>query len=152
MSYKCKYTGGHKMKALELSRLDRKKLEGYIENFEQYKRELKFTEYLILENHEPENLEGGQSNMIGRPVENEVIKKNEDKKYRHLRDVVHGVQALYNNSDSETQELIRLRYWDCKLELSKWEDLAEYFHVSDRAIYRKRAFILDQLAKNIGFV
>lgn len=140
------------MKALELSRLDRKKLEDYIENFEQYKRELKFTEYLILENHEPENLEGGQSNMIGRPVENEVIKKNEDKKYRHLRDVVHGVQALYNNSDSETQELIRLRYWDCKLELSKWEDLAEYFHVSDRAIYRKRAFILDQLAKYIGFV
>lgn len=127
MSYKCKYTGGLKMKALELSRLDRKKLEEYITNFETYKRELRFTEYLIMENHEPDNLEGGQSNMIGRPVEAEVIKKNEDKKYRHLNDVVNGVQRLYDSSDLDTQELIRLRYWDCPINACEWKDIARHF-------------------------
>lgn len=140
------------MQMLELSRLDRKKLEEYISNFELYKRELRFTEYLIMENHEPDNLEGGQSNMIGRPVEAEVVKKNEDKRYRHLNDVVNGVQRLYDNSDLDTQELIRLRYWDCKLKLTEWKDIAEYFHVSEGVIYRKRVAILDELAKYIGYV
>lgn len=147
-----KYTGGRKMKALELSRLDRKKLEGYIENFEQYKRELRFTGYLIMENHDPENLEGGQSNMIGRPVEAEVIKKNADKKYRHLNDVVNGVQRLYDSSDLDTQELIRLRYWDCPINACEWKDIARHFCVSEAVIYRRRVAMLNELAEYIGYV
>lgn len=140
------------MQMIELSRLDRKKLEEYISNFELYKRELRFTEYLIMENHEPDNLEGGQSNMVGRPVEAEVIKKNEDKKYRHLNDVVSGVQRLYDNSDLDTQELIRLRYWDCPINACEWKDIANHFCVSEAVIYRRRAAMLNELAKNIGYV
>ncbi|KKI55457.1 Transcriptional regulator [Staphylococcus equorum subsp. equorum] len=140
------------MKTLQLERLDRKKLEEYIAKYKEYKRELRFTEFLIMENHEPDNLEGGQSNLIGRPVENEVIKKNEDKRYRHLSDVVNGVQRLYDNSDEETQEMIRLRYWECPIGKSEWKDIANHFCVSEGAIYRKRLVMLDELAKYIGYV
>ncbi|MFP4812457.1 transcriptional regulator [Mammaliicoccus sciuri] len=140
------------METTELSKLDLKKLEGYIANFDKYKRDLKFREFLIMENHEPENAEGGKSNMTGRPVENEVIKKNADKKYRHLCDVVNGVQRLLDNSDDDTLEMIRLRYWDCPIGATEWKDIAAHFYVSEASIYRRRVSMLTELAKYIGYV
>ncbi len=48
---------------ITIERHDIKKLEDYIKNIERYRRELKVREYELLENHEPENVGAGKSNI-----------------------------------------------------------------------------------------
>ena len=86
---------------ITIERHDIKKLEDYIKNIERYRRELKVREYELLENHEPENVGAGKSNIPGNPIERESIKKLSDNRYNNLRNIVKGVddtmQRLINS-------------------------------------------------------
>ena len=55
---------------------------------------MKICEYEILENHEPENIGAGKSNLPGNPVERESVKKLSNKRYNTLRNIVNGVINL----------------------------------------------------------
>ncbi|HEF4447411.1 MULTISPECIES: RinA family phage transcriptional regulator [Staphylococcus] len=137
---------------ITIERHDIKKLEDYIKNIERYRRELKVREYELLENHEPENVGAGKSNIPGNPIEKESIKKLSDNRYNNLRNIVKGVDKLIYESDEDTQDLMRLRYWECPIGCSEWEDIADYFGTSKTSILRRRDAMINRLAEFIGYV
>ena len=135
-----------------IERYDIRKLEDYIQNIKQYRKQLRYREYELLENHEVINTEGGKSNMPGRPVEQEVMKKMKDKKYNNLHNIVRGVDRLLYELDEQSLEMIRLRYWDCPIDCNQWEQIADRFYVSKTTILRRRNAMLIKLAEYIGYV
>jgi len=134
---------------ITIERHDIKKLEDYIKNIERYRRELKVREYELLENHEPDNVGAGKTNIPGNPIERESIKKLSDNRYNNLRNIVKGVDKLIYESDEDTQDLMRLRYWECPI---GWEDIADYFGTSKTSILRRRDAMINRLAEFIGYV
>ncbi|MEP9852120.1 transcriptional regulator [Staphylococcus aureus] len=133
-----------------LERHDIKKLEGYIKNIAEYKKQLKFRGYELMENHEPENIGAGKSNLPGNPVQNEVIKKLNDKKYNQLNNIVTSVEKLIENVDDETLEIMHMKYWD-KLDRYTWEDVADEMFMSRRTLGRRRDKWLLMLAEYMGY-
>ena len=69
-----KETKGMEVSMITIERHDIKKLEDYIKNIERYRRELKVREYELLENHEPENVGAGKSNIPGNPIERDQLR------------------------------------------------------------------------------
>ncbi|MCM3070831.1 transcriptional regulator [Staphylococcus warneri] len=137
---------------ITIEKHDIKKLEEYIQHIERYRRELKVREYELLENHEPDNPGAGKSNIPGNPIERETTKKLSDKRYNTLRNIVKGVDKLVFESDEDTKDLIRLRYWECPIGCYEWEDIADYFGTSKTSILRRRDAMISRLAEFIGYV
>ena len=79
-------------------------------------------------------------------------KKFSDNRYNTLRNIVNGVDRLIDESDEDTLELLRFRYWDCPIGCYEWEDIAHYFGTSKTSILRRRNALIDKLAKYIGYV
>lgn len=137
---------------ITIERHDIKKLEDYIKNIERYRRELKVREYELLENHEPENVGAGKSNLPSNPIERQTIKKLSNKRYVMLSNIVNGVDKLVEEADEDTLDMINKRYWECPIGCYEWEDLAEYFGTSKSSILRRRNAMINKLAELIGYV
>lgn len=120
---------------LTIERHDIKKLEDYIERIEQYRKEMKFTHFELLND---------TNNEI-----NSVVMKN---KYERLCNIVNGVDQLIDEADKETKEIIRFRYWECPIGCYEWQDIADYFGISKTSMLRKRDAIIRRLATLIGYV
>lgn len=135
-----------------LERHDIKKLEGYIKNIKQYRKDLKFRGYEILENHDPENIGAGKSNMPGNPIEREVLKRFNDKKYNNLDNIVSSVEWLISNVDDESLELMKLKYWNTDQKNYPWEYVAEDCYMSKTTALRKRDAWLIKLADKMEYI
>ncbi|PTE66821.1 transcriptional regulator [Staphylococcus devriesei] len=120
---------------LTIERHDIKKLEDYIERIEQYRKEMKFTHFELLNDTNNET--------------NSVVMKN---KYERLCNIVNGVDQLIDEADNESEEIIRFRYWECPIGCYEWQDIADYFGISKTSILRKRDAIIRRLATLIGYV
>lgn len=120
---------------LTIERHDIKKLEGYIENIEQYRKEMKFTHFELLNNTIDEATSIGMKN-----------------KYKRLRNIVTGVDQLIDEADNETKEIMLFRYWECPIGCYEWQDIADYFGISKTSMLRKRDCIIRRLAMLIGYV
>lgn len=120
---------------LTIERHDIKKLEDYIERIEQYRKEMKFTHFELLNDTNNET--------------NSVVMKNE---YERLCNIVNGVDQLIDEADNEIIEIIRFRYWECPIGCYEWQDIADYFGISKTSILRKRDAIIRRLATLIGYV
>lgn len=131
---------------------DIKKLEDYIKNIEGYRKEFLMRGYELMENHEPENVGAGKSNLPGNPIERETVKKLSDNRYVMLRNVVKGVDKLIFEADEDTKDLMRLRYWECPIGCYEWEDIANYFGISKTSVLRRRDAMISRLAEFIGYV
>lgn len=117
---------------LTIERHDIKKLEDYIERIEQYRKEMKFTHFELL------NDEAGNVGL--------------KYKYERLCNIVNGVDQLIDEADNDTKEIIRFRYWECPLGYYQWQDIADYFGISKTSMLRKRDAIIRRLAMLIGYV
>ncbi|MGW7927579.1 transcriptional regulator [Staphylococcus xylosus] len=135
-----------------LERHDIKKLEGYIKNIKHYRKDLKFRGYEILENHDPENIGAGKSNMPGNPIEREVLKRFNDKKYNNLDNIVSSVEWLISNVDDESLELMKLKYWNTDQKNYPWEYVAEDCYMSKTTALRKRDAWLIKLADKMEYI
>lgn len=136
----------------ELKKVDYAKLEDYIERLDKYREELKFREYEIMSNHEPENPEGGKANIVSNPVEQQFMKCNQDAKYRRLQDIVKGTEQYLETCDSETIEIFRLKFWDKPIACNTWNAIADKYYVSHSGMRRFKAAQLEKLANFIGYV
>lgn len=135
---------------LTLDRHDIGKLENYIKNIKQYRKELRFRGYELLENHDPENIGAGKSNMPGNPIEREVIKKLNDKKYNNLDNIVSSVERLIENVDDESLQIMKMKYWSNAY--YTWQDIADECLMSRTAITNRRNNWLNMLAEYMGYV
>ncbi len=73
--------------------------------------------------------------MPGNPIERCAIKKFSDNRYNTLRNIVNGVDRLIDESDEDTLELLRFRYWDCPIGCYEWEDIEHITLVQVRQVY-----------------
>lgn len=135
-----------------LERHDIAKLEGYIKNIKQYRKELKFRGYELLENHDPENLGAGKSNMPGNPIEREVLKRFSDKKYNNLDNIVSSVEKLINTVDDDSLDAMKLKYWHEQGAYLTWEDVAKEYNMSRTAMTNRRNAWLMMLADYMDYV
>lgn len=135
-----------------LERHDIAKLEGYIKNIKQYRKELKFRGYELLENHDPENIGAGKSNMPGNPIEREVLKKFGDKKYNNLDNIVSSVEKLIASVDDDSLEVMKLKYWHEQGSYLTWEDVAKEYNMSRTAMTNRRNAWLKMLADYMDYV
>lgn len=136
----------------KLERHDITKLENYIKNIKQYRKDLKYRGWEILENHDPENIGAGKSNMPGNPIEREVLKKFGDKKYNNLDNIVSSVEKLIASVDDDSLEVMKLKYWHEQGSYLTWEDVAKEYNMSRTAMTNRRNAWLKMLADYMDYV
>ncbi|WP_337227976.1 transcriptional regulator [Staphylococcus succinus] len=135
-----------------LERHDIAKLEGYIKNIKQYRKDLKYRGWELLESHEPENFGASKSGGPGNPIERETIKKFGDKKYMLLDNIVSSVDKLVNTVDDEALEIMQLKYWNKEAGDYTWQDVANEMYMTTSSINRRRDKWLQLLAEYMDYV
>lgn len=134
-----------------LERYDIKKLEGYIKNIKQHRKELRFRGYELLENHDPENLGASKGNSVSNPIEMETLKKMGDRKYSNLDNIVSSVEKLIATVDDDSLKMMKLKYWN-KVGDYTWEDVADEMYMTRRSVSRRRDKWLLLLAEYMDYV
>lgn len=97
-----------------------------------------------------ENIGGGKSNVVSRPVENKVIKWDQDRVIKYYSTLKDNIDTVYRSMTPEQQEICRLKFWSG--DYYSWNDLADKLHYSSKTIYNKRYKILEKLAKQMGLL
>ncbi|MDW3868359.1 hypothetical protein BMJ13_07990 [Staphylococcus saprophyticus] len=139
-------------KVVELNTIDMRVLEGYIKNVEKLRMRLKVRRLELLDKPIIENPGSGKSNIPSNPIERETLTCLDDDYYLNLDKIIRGVEHVYNNADDDVKEIMKLKYWEPKLGLETWEQLAEEKHYSKTSILRVRERYLRDFANEIDFV
>lgn len=136
---------------IKLSPIQNKAIEEYWMNINDYRKQLKYREWELLESKTTDtNIGGGKSNKISNPTEQKAIILSEDEHYRHLKNVVQAVDRVYNDLDEDSKTIVEMRYW-CD-DVYEWEDIAFELGFSRSKVLRKRNRIIDKTAERLGLV
>ena len=136
---------------MKLSRHDIQKLEDYWINLDQYKRDLKFREWELLNPHQENVMVGGRSSNISDTTGNKAILLAEDELYQNLQRIINGVERLYTTLDDDEKTIVDMRY-RTKRGYNEWEDIAYELGYSRRKVLKIRDGIIDRTANEIKWV
>lgn len=139
----------------KLDRHDIKKLEGLWINHEQNKKDLKYREWEIFsKNNDDENTGGGANSVrnIGKPTETLAIKLSEDNLYQNLVTITKAVESIYERSDVNTKSIVESRYWNDDIYVYEWDEIADELGLSRSSVLRLRNSLLNETAREIGWV
>lgn len=95
-----------------------------------------------------ENVGGGKSNVMGKPVENLAVRYLSDKKLIFLQNVQEAIQDTLDGLDDNTRKIIELRYFHH--DEYSWKQVARLFNYSPAQIYRIRYRVLETFANRAG--
>ena len=136
----------------KLSPVQNKTIEEFWMNIDDYRKQLKFREWELLENkNDDTNVGGGKSNQTSDTTAKKAIILAEDTRYQHLKNVVQTIEQLYEELDQDQKTIVRMRYWD-KTECYEWQHIADELYMSVQRVLRKRNAIIDETAKRLGWV
>ena len=96
-----------------------------------------------------ENVGGGKSNIMGKPVENLAVRYLSDKRLIFLQNVQESIRDTLNGLDSNTRKMIQLRYFNN--DEYNWKQVAKLFNYSTAQVYRIRYHVLETFANRAGF-
>ena len=96
-----------------------------------------------------ENVGGGKSNIMGKPVENLAVRYLTDKRLLFLQNVQDAIHDTLNGLDENTRQMIELRYFNN--DKYNWRQVAKLFNYSPAQIYRIRYRVLEMFANRAGF-
>ena len=96
-----------------------------------------------------ENVGGGKSNIMGKPVENLAIKYMTDKKLIFLQNIYESIEKTLNSLDDNTREIVTARYFEND-GLWTWSQIAQEYHYASSQIYRIRYRVLEMFANYVG--
>lgn len=75
------------------------------------------------------------------------------KQYGHLDDIVIGIRIVYTKYlDERQKKIIDMLYWDRDYHLYQVEDVASNLDLSVRQVQRLKRDILEQTARQIGYI
>ena len=139
---------------MKLSRHDIQKLEDYWINLHQYKKDLKYREWELLNAYQEAdtNIGGGKANRISDTTGNKAIVLAEDMKYQNLKRIVHTIECMYKELDHDQKTIVDMRYWDKNKEAYEWQHIADELYMSVQRVLRKRNMLIDETANRLGFV
>ncbi|MER2048159.1 MAG: transcriptional regulator [Solibacillus sp.] len=138
---------------MKLSRHDIQKLEDYWINLEEYKKQLKYREWELLNPHQVEdtNMGGGRTNRISDTTGNRAIMLAEDDLYKNLQRIINGIEHLYISLNDDEKTIVDMRY-RTKRGYNEWEDIAYELGYSRRKVLKIRDNLIDRTAAEINFV
>ena len=94
------------------------------------------------------NVGGGKSGKISKPVEEIVIKWDEDSQLSSMYAFKTAVNKVIEKLNEEMLEIFMARWLD--VNEPSWEEIAEKLYISRRTVYRKRQIILELFDKYSG--
>ena len=127
-----------------LDELDRKFANRY-----NYNREIAIRKYELQERERDDNWGGGSSNIMSKPVEQEVVKFMSDPYIMNRELWKKAIDETLEEQSEEVNELIKEKYWG----ESSWMDWVSYGKIkgySKTTIYRLRRKILLSFGAKIG--
>lgn len=103
----------------------------------------------LIEETQVETNKGGKSLSVGNPTESKAIKIISSTQLKRLESIVKAIGAVYESSDSQRQELIKLKYWQ---HIYQDEGIMSVLGIGRDTFYRwKREFIL-KVALKLGYL
>ncbi len=97
-----------------------------------------------------ENIGGGRNNNNYSPTESIATRLVTHKQLKYLNEVTEAVESVYNALPDEYKELVRLKYWNKKHELT-WDGIALKLNVSKRQAMRWRDEIIQATVEVLGW-
>lgn len=137
----------------KLSRHDIQKLEDYWINLNEYKKQLKFREWELLNAHKESdcNIGGGRSSHISDTTAQKGIVLAEDMLYQNLQRIINGIEQLYISLNEDEKTIVDMRY-RTKRGYNEWEDIAYELGYSRRKVLKIRDNLIDRTAAEIKYV
>ncbi len=137
----------------KLSRHDIQKLEDYWINLNEYKKQLRFREWELLNAHKETdcNVGGRRSSNISDTTAQKAIVLAEDTLYQNLKRIVSTIETLYEELDTDQRTIVDMRYRD-KSECYEWQHIGDALYMSVQRVLRKRNALIDETARRLGWV
>lgn len=135
----------------KLSAVQNKTIEEFWMNIDDYRKQLKFREWELLNPHQEHEQVGSRGNKISDTTGNRAIILAEDKNYQYLQNIVNSISKLYADLDDDMKTIVNMRYWD-KDGVYEWEDIADKLYISRSKVLRKRNLLIDKTAERLGWM
>lgn len=138
---------------MKLSLAQSKTIEEYWININDYRKQLKFREWELLEPYRDQdaNVGGGKANTISDTTANRAMILLQDERYQNDSKIVRAIEQTYASADKDLQAIVKMRYWD-KEGTYEWEDIAEELYISRSKVLRKRNLLIDKTAERLGWL
>ena len=134
---------------MQLSRYDLSYYERLFMDYHKYPTLIANRRAVLSVREVDENVGGGKSNIMGKPVENLAVRYLTDKRLIFLQNVQESIHDTLNGLDENTRQIIELRYFNN--DKYNWRQVAKLFNYSQAQIYRIRYSVLEMFANRAGF-
>lgn len=129
-------------KRYRLSRRTLENLDDRLFNYRDIESKINRRKYELEHDRKPaENIGGGKSNLISKPVEQIVIKWDEDIQLKNMYAFKDAVDTILSKMNEEMIEIFMARWMD--VNEPSWEEIADKLYMSRAKVYRKRQIILE---------
>lgn len=135
----------------ELSKSDLWWLEDKFIRYKQLDREIAIRKEELKIKQADENIGGGKSNTVSKPVEAQVLKALDDEYIREREKWKGAIKHVYNHCTEDERQILRDKFWSDTNYLS-WQEVGEINYISRSKIYEIRYSILQRFAKKIGYI
>ena len=137
---------------MKLTRLEKKMIEEYWRNIDEYRTKRDFRFWQVTEKKEvDENIGGGRSSGISDTTAQKAMIIANDDTYQHYKKIIEAIEKTYEEMEQELKEIVHMRYWN-DLEYMTWDDIAIETCRSNRTIFRMRNTLIDRTAKKLGWL
>ena len=136
----------------KLSDAQCKLIEEYWTDIDEYRKNLKFREWELMDSPITDtNTGGGKANTISDPTARKAILLAEDERYQNIKRIINAIDHTYNTLDDDFKTIVNMRYWD-KDDVHEWDDIAEVLVMSRNKVLRKRNLLVDKTAERLGWL
>ena len=136
---------------LSLDSNDLKWLEDKFERYQQLDREIAIRKEELKIREDDQNIGGGKSNVVGNPIESQVIREQSDPFIVQREAWKRGIDKTIHKQNIDVKAMIEDKYWG-ENSYMDWVTIGEVHGFQQAKTYRIRYKFLEEFAKNIGYI
>lgn len=136
---------------LSLDSNDLKWLEDKFERYHQLDREIAIRKEELKLREDDQNIGGSKSNVVGNPIESQVIKEQSDPFIMQREMWKRGIDKTLRKQNADVKAMIQDKYWG-ENSYMDWTAVGKANCCSQSKVYRIRYKVLEQFAKEIGYI
>lgn len=136
---------------LNLDSNDLKWLEDKFERYHRLDREIAIRKEELKLREDDQNIGGGKSNVVGNPIESQIIKEQTDPFIMQREAWKKGIKQTLDKQNEDVQAMIQDKFWG-ENSYMDWTTIGELYKCSQSKTYRIRYKVLEEFAKNIGYI
>lgn len=129
-------------------------VEEEVRNYHETKKQLEELRLNVItgaihQEYRDENIGGSSSGNISNQVEQRVTLLYMDNQIQRMNKVVRAIEKVLSKLSAEDKNLVQLRYWS--KHKNTWEYIAKNSYMDRATAIRHRNFLIQEIAKNMGF-